>query len=143
MVTVKYNENKQSFKTSNLLVNPVSSSENVKNPLFISLVRGANILAVAAFGLSEQICFFLIKLTVVAIVGFVTAAVTCTFGFTKLSASKWTGPLPAGNKNVVESTRHFGLKTFSVDDFLIVAVTATVGCCFCCCGGGDNGNGLS
>lgn len=112
------------------LVSPVSSSENVKNPLFMSLVRGANMLAVAAFGLSEQTGFFLMKLAVVVVV------VAAAFGFTGLLASKYTDPSPAGSRNVVESTRHFGLKTPSVDDFLMAgAVTAVV-----CGDDGDDGS---
>lgn len=36
-----------------LLVNPGSSSENIKKPLFISSVRGANSLEVAVWGLGK------------------------------------------------------------------------------------------
>lgn len=49
------------MKYNDILVSPVSSSENVKNPLFMSLVLGANMLAVVAFGLSEQTCCFFLK----------------------------------------------------------------------------------
>lgn len=115
-----------------VLVNPVSSSENVRNPLFISLVRGANILAVAAFGLSEQICFFLKTLAVAVTVVVVVGLGTTTFGFGSFGSGRPTGPSPAGNKNAVKSTRHLGLNTFTVEFFTVViapaAAAATTGC---------------
>lgn len=112
----------------------MSSSENVKKPLFMSSVRGANILAVVAFGLSELqtfCCIFLKTLAVAAVVEVVVVVVgdpTTIFvdGPFLLSTSKRTGPSPAGNKNVVESTRHLGRSTFSVDD---VGGFLTACCC--------------
>lgn len=66
-------------RNAGLLVSPVSSSENVKNPLFMSSVRGANIFAVVAFGLSEPtIGFFLMTLNVAVVV---VVAATGALGF--------------------------------------------------------------
>lgn len=111
----------------------------------MSLVRGANMCAVAAFGLSEHtVGFFLIKLTVVDVVVVVVGFI----------AFKRTGSSPAGNKNVAESTKHLGLNTVAVDDndiffFLATTGAAAVGTatmatdcfCCCCCGMGDDERG--